>query len=362
MADSDLVIRYRKQLQDSFAPLIPTDRPIVLVGYPDGANCGDHAIWLGEKKLLGEFGLSPAYECSAQNYDKESMRAALRDGTILMHGGGSFGDRHTAYHEFRLKVLDDFPSNKVIVFPHHVTFLDSDYLQRTSALIAKHPDVTLFARSFTAQHLFARHLGSSARIELAPDMTFMLGEQKRPAEASYEVVWISRTDQTRANDQTEVAARLSSQAAEKYLLPQFGDGIEMNFVVKQRPPTVLLTDWHSLFLENETARTEIKKLSFDARSQAYFARAIYMLSQGQIIITDRLLGHVLCLLLSIPHVFLNDETGKNWNFHETWTKDSTLCRLARNPAEAWMLARNAVAKIKDSGKPEPWSWRTISPA
>ena len=116
MADSDLVVRYRKQLQDSFAPLIPRDKPIALVGYPDGANCGDHAIWLGEKTLLGGFGLSPAYECSAQNYDKESMRAALKDGTILMHGGGSFGDRHTAYHEFRLTVLDDFPSNKVIVF------------------------------------------------------------------------------------------------------------------------------------------------------------------------------------------------------------------------------------------------------
>jgi len=253
-------------------------------------------------------------------------------------------------------VLDDFQANKVIVFPHHVTFLDNDYLQRTAALIARHPDVTLFARALMAQHLLARHFGSSARIELAPDPAFTLGAQARGAEPLYDVVWIARTDQARANDQTEVAARLSSQGAEKYLLPAFADSIEMNFVVKQRPPTVLLTDWHSLFLENEQARSAIKRLNFDAQSEVYFSRAIHILSLGRIVITDRLHGHILCLLLNIPHVFLNDDSGKNWNFHETWTREAELCRLARTPAEAWTLARNGAARIKEQGMPASWSW------
>jgi len=356
MSNKDLVELYSQRLREGFTPLIPRDRPVALVGFPDSANCGEHATWLGEKKLLNELDINAAYECSAQSYDREQMRAAIGAGTIMMHGGANFGDRHTAYHDFRLRVLDDFQANKVIVFPHHVTFLDNDYLQRTAALIAKHPDVTLFARSFMTQHLLARHFGSSARVELAPDAAFMLGPQARSAEPLYDVVWIARTDQARANDQTEVAARLSSQGAEKHLLPPFADGIEMNFVVKQRPPTVLLTDWHSLFLENEQARSAIKRLSFDAQSAVYFSRAIHILSLGRIVITDRLHAHILCLLMSIPHVFLNDDSGKNWNFHETWTREAELCRLARTPAEAWTLARNAAAKLKDQGAPQPWSW------
>ena len=357
MSGSDLVERMSKLLIGTFANLIPRERPIALVGFPETGNCGDHATWLGEKRLLKELGLACAYECSAHSYEPEEMRRQIGGGTILMHGGSNFGDRHTAYHEFRLKVLDDFPNNKVIVFPHHVTYLDNDYLQRTAAHIGRHPDVTLFARSLMTQHLLARHSGPTTRIELAPDLAFMLGRKSRTATPDYDVVWIARTDQGRAGDQTEVAARLSSQAAEKFLLPRFADGIEVNFVVKQRPPTVLLTDWLSLFFENEQARTGIRKLPFDAQSEAYLARAIHILALGHIVITDRLLAHILCLLLGIPHVLLNDESGKNWHFHETWTRDANLCRLARTPAEAWSAARHAVPATKERPvDANRWTW------
>jgi pyruvyl transferase EpsO len=357
MGGGDLVERLSKLLTGTFAKLIPRDEPIGLIGFPESANCGDHATWLGEKRLLRELVLTTAYECSAHSYEPEQMRQAIGSGTILMHGGSNFGDRHTAYHEFRLRVLDDFPDSKVIVFPHHVTYLDNDYLQRTAALIGRHPDVTLFARSLMTQHLLARHFGPATRIELAPDLAFMLGRQARSAAPAYDVVWIARTDSARAGDATEVAARLSSQAAEKFVLPRYADGIEVNFVIKQRAPTVLLTDWFSLFFENEQARTGIRKLPFDAQSEVYLSRAIHILSLGHIVITDRLLGHVLCLLLGVPHILLNDESGKNWHFHETWTRDANLCRPARTPAEAWSFARNAAPKAKEGAvDADRWSW------
>jgi exopolysaccharide biosynthesis predicted pyruvyltransferase EpsI len=357
MGGNDLVERLGQKLTDTFAPLIPRDVPIALVGFPETANCGDHATWLGEKRLLKALSLACAYQCSAHSYEPEAMRREIGAGTILMHGGSNFGDRHTAYHEFRLRVLDDFPGNKVIVFPHHVTYLDNDYLQRTAALVGRHPDVTLFARSLMTQHLLARHFGHTVRLELAPDLAFMLGQQSRTADPAYDVVWIARTDQARAGDQTEVAARLSSQAAEKFLLPRFADGIEVNFVVKQRPPTVLLTDWFSLFFENEQARIAIRSLPYDAQSEVYLARALHILSLAHIVITDRLLGHVLCLLLGIPHILLNDESGKNWHFHETWTRDANLCQLARTPAEAWSFARNAAPKAKEGPVDRArWTW------
>ena len=353
---TDLISLYRKELRARFAPLIPADRPAALVDYPESANCGEQAIWLGEKKLLSELGVSVAYECSAQTYDRGAMAAKLGNGTILMHGGGNFGDRYRQNHDFRLKLLQDFPGNKVIFFPQQAAFLDNEYLQRSASVVAGHQDVTLFAGGLVAQHMLNRYFGSKARVEMAPDLGFMLGAQERVSDPVYDIVWIARTDQQGANDQTEAAARLSSQAAEKLVLPRFPDGVEINLVVKQRPPTVLLTDWSSLVFENEDARVSYSRLAFDARAEASVRRAIHILSLGRVIITDRLHGHVFCLLLGIPHVFLNNDSGKNWNFYETWTRESPLCRLARNPAEAWSLARNALPKLKE-GTAAGWSWQ-----
>ena len=356
MTSENLVSVYAKELRERFAPLIQAGRPAALVDYPESANCGDQAIWLGEKQLLSELGVTVAYECSAQTYDRDAMAAKLGDGTIFMHGGGSFGDRYPVNHEFPLKLLQDFPHNKVILFPQQATFMDNAYLQRSASVIGEHPDVTLFARGLVAQHTLSRYFGSKARVELAPDLAFMLGPQKQMSDPLYDIVWIARTDQERAGDQTESAARLSSQAAEKFVLPRFPDGIEINLVVKHRPPTVLLTDWYSLFFENEEARLAYSRLAFDARARANITRALYILSLGRIVITDRLHGHIFCLLLGIPHVFLDNDSGKNWNFYETWTRQSPLCRLARNPAEAWSLARNALHKLKEGSAAE-WSWQ-----
>ena len=345
---SDLVGQYAKQLRDIFAPLIPRDRGAALLDFPDSANCGEHAIWLGQKRLLSELGVPIVYECSAENYDREAMAAKIGGATILMQGGGNFG-RHPLRHEVRLRVVQDFPHNRVIFFPQQVTPNDNSYLERTADVIRQHPDVTLFARTTDTQRLLTDHFPPSARVELAPDMSFVLGEQERPAEPLYDIVWLARTDSEHANDRTEAAARLASQAAEKIALPGFADGVEINLVVKQRPPPVLLTDWQSLVFENEEARLAYRRLDFDARSHARVSRALYILSLGRMVITDRLHAHIFCLMMGIPHVLVGNASGKNRNFYETWTRDSNLCRLARDPAEAWSMARTAL-KQRNGGE------------
>src|SRR6266567_3137561 len=350
---SDLVGLYVKQLRDTFAPLIPRDRGAALLDFPDSANCGEHAIWLGQKRLLSVLGIPIAYECSAQDYDRDAMAAKIGGGTILMQGGGNFG-RHPLRHEVRLRVVQDFLHNKIIFFPQQVTPCDNQYLERTANVIKQHPDVTLFARTTDTQCLFTDHFGQSARVELAPDISFMLGPQQRPTEPLYDIVWLARTDSEHANDRTEAAARLASQAAEKISLPRFADGVEINLVVKQRPPTVLLTDWQSLVFENEEARLAYRRLDFDARSQARVSRALYILSLGRMVITDRLHAHIFCLLMGIRHVLVGDESGKNQHFYETWTRDSNLCRFARNPAEGWSMVRSALKQ----GNGGEWPWET----
>src|SRR6476660_7615970 len=86
---SDFVGLYAQQLRDAFAPLIPRDRASALIDFPDSPNCGEHAIWLGQKRLLSELGIPIVYECSAQSYDRDAMAARIGAGIILMQGGGN---------------------------------------------------------------------------------------------------------------------------------------------------------------------------------------------------------------------------------------------------------------------------------
>jgi exopolysaccharide biosynthesis predicted pyruvyltransferase EpsI len=357
MDNTDFLDRYAGQLRESFAPLVPKGRPVALVDFPDSSNCGDHAVWLGEKRLLTDLDAPATYACSAQSYNREEMAAKIGDGTIFVHGGGDFGHRYALHHEFRLQVMKDFPNNKIVVFPLEATATDSAFLESSRAVVAAHKDIALFARSRTTQTLLRGYFGDTAKIALAPDMAFLLGAQTRLAEPSFDVVWIARTDQSRANDQSEVATRLSSQPAEKLSLPPFPDGIEMNLVIKQRPTAVMLTDWFALFFENDQHRTAMAALAFDTRSQVYFSRALYMLSLGRVAVTDRLHGHLFCLQLGIPHILLNDETGKNWSFYESWSRESGLCRIAASATEAWTLARNAAGRVKESKEPRSDTWR-----
>ena len=349
---SDLVGHYAKQLRDSFAPLISRDRGAAVVDFPDSPNCGEHAIWLGQKRLLSQLGVPVAYECSAQSYDRDAMAAKIGTGTILVQGGGNLS-RHPLRHEVRLRVLQDFPNNKIILLPQQMVPRDSPDLERIANVIGRHPDVTLFARSTETQRLLSDHFGQYARVELAPDMSFLLGPLLRPSEPRYDIVWLARTDHEHANDRTEAAARLASQAAEKIVLPKFADGIEINLVVKQRPPTVLLTDWQSLVFENEEARLAYQQLDFDARSQARVSRALHILSLGRMVVTDRLHAHIFCLMMGIGHVLVSDASGRNRHFYETWTRNSNLCRFARDPAEGWSMVRAALKQ----GNGGEWTWK-----
>jgi pyruvyl transferase EpsO len=358
---TDLVSLNARRLREAFTPLVARGAPVALVDFTETPNAGNHAMWLGEKRLLTELGATVVYQCSAQSYDRAAMAEKLGAGTIFLHGGAHAGGKDAAHRGFRWRVLADFPQNAAIVMPHQPAPQDEDHMTRAAETMKGRANLILFAASEKARQTLTRHFGNSTRIELAPDATFLLPPRKRIAEIAYDMVWIARTDGDKANEQTETAARLSSQSAEKFTIPGFSDGVEISYVAKHRPQTILLTDWQALVYENELARLALRRLDFDSWAQVYVNRAFYLLSLGQVLITDRLHAHLLAILLGIPNILLNDGAGRNWAFHESWTKASPRCHLAHNPAEAWALARQAALKLKEMPAAEAatWTWAAL---
>ncbi len=81
-------------------------------------------------------------------------------------------------------------------------------------------------------------------------------------------------------------------------------------------------------------------LAFDALARQSVSSGRRQLSRGRVLITDRLHGHILSLLLGIPHVVMDNDHGKVGSFYRTWTHDHPLARWATGPDEALELARS----------------------
>jgi exopolysaccharide biosynthesis predicted pyruvyltransferase EpsI len=338
----DVVARCGAALRETIVPLLRGERRVALVDFPHSLNCGDHAIWLGEKALLGSLGIEVVYACDTFNYDREAMAERIGDGLILMQGGGNFGDLYRLYNEFRLRVLEDFPNNRVVVFPVQAAFLDQAYLNRVKAVMSRHGNLTIIVRDVVSHHMLSAQFAGIADVLLTPDMAFALGPQRRICPPNYDIVWLARTDGERmtAND-PETVTGLADTPTSLIRGVGFPDGLTLTYQARQRPGEVLITDWYRLQMDDAVVAA-LNAMDYDAMSAAYLSRALLLLSLGRLVITDRLHAHILCMLLGVPHILLNNAIGKNWNFYESWTRGTPLCRLASGSAEAWAIARSTI--------------------
>jgi pyruvyl transferase EpsO len=84
---------------------------------------------------------------------------------------------------------------------------------------------------------------------------------------------------------------------------------------------------------------------FDRVASSKQRRGVALLSAGRVVVTERLHGHLLCLLLGIPHVVLDNDYGKVHAFVRSWTEASPLCRLASSPEDALAQAQALAGEV-----------------
>ena len=59
-----------------------------------------------------------------------------------------------------------------------------------------------------------------------------------------------------------------------------------------------------------------------------------------LVITNRLHGHILCILMGIPHIFLPNSYYKNEQFYKTWTYQIPFCRFVNDLSETEATAQD----------------------
>jgi exopolysaccharide biosynthesis predicted pyruvyltransferase EpsI len=328
-AQVDLVERLRETTVDVLEGLLRPDEPMALIDYPTGGNVGDQAIWLGTTSY---FARRPQYNVvyitDRFKYSADIVSKVVPPGsTILIHGGGNLGDDYPSIQEFRERLIDRFPDRRIIQMPQTMHFASPKAAERAAEVFNRHPDLTLLARDHRSAEL-ADALFTSRTI-VCPDMAFQL-DLRRPSTPATHAVWLARTDNERANE---------ARAAEGVFVTDWFDHTpgRLRWAPRYRAQVLASRAMTCIPASPEPLR-RLRVSAFDTPAWRYLQPGLQLIGRGEVLITDRLHGHILALLMGMPNVLLDNSYGKLRSYYDSWTMSSDRTWWAASPDDAIRIA------------------------
>lgn len=315
--------------------LIASSRPVFaelgpwnLVDFPDHFNCGDSAIWAGQLALAHQLDHRVATTSSRFTYRKGAMAP---DGPIVFQGGGNFGGLYPAHHDLRLRILKDFPGRPIVQMPQSVEFPDTSFREDLKTAIRRHGNFTLLVRD---RRSYDRAISEfNCTVVLVPDVAFALGPQSRPTPRA-EVAVQERTDHESGLRPDQGSRRDTFD----WLEP---DRREIRRIARSLTRTIarfaIRSDRPNVHRAYGTAANSL--------ARANLRRGFQLVSQAELLVTDRLHGHVMASLAGVPHIVVNDRFGKVEALWSTWTSGLPGARFARSWDEARALTNEATASV-----------------
>ena len=327
--DSGLVGRLATRSDAAIGEALGGASRVALLDFPRHLNVGDSVIWLGERATLGRLDADVVSTCDKFTYSAERVHKADPD-VVLLHGGGNFGDLYPTHHAIREAVFRDLKGRPVVQLPQSINFGDDEGLERTRRLISEHGQVTLMLRDEVSEE-FARQ-NFDARVVLAPDGAFGLGPLEHPGPPSAPLAIQARTDRESS------AAQPRGETTFDWLDRPTGrrSGLEL------RLRELLIAGTAGGAGRSRTVLPSLAPRAYDGLARWNLRRGLAMLGRGEVAVTDRLHGHVICVLMGHPHVVVADRYGKIRQLWDTWTHEAECAHWAGSWDQAVEIAQGLV--------------------
>jgi pyruvyl transferase EpsO len=323
--------RLRRQVDAKLREVFPEEGRFALLDYPNHDNIGDSAIFVGEVDYVSHRKMVPSYISGLGSNSWFDLEKSIGEGPILLHGGGNLGDIWGDFQNFRESVLERYVGRPVLQFPQTIYFRSEDAADRFARIVERHGAFTLLVRDRPSYEFAKRKL--QCDVHLCPDMAFAMRPLHRLA-PQQDLLLHLRLDQEAAQDYATSELELPAKSIRRDWPEETGKEVEKwfrNALIK-------------------AAFSDLSSLQFDRKSIKWHRRAhvaryrvergVKLLSTGKAVITDRLHGHILCCLLDIPHVALDNSYGKLSGFMEAWGTNTPRSRLASSLEEAVQIVRN----------------------
>lgn len=327
-----MTTNYAQIIHSTLGELIPLRSKVALFDFPNYSNVGDSAIWLGEIAYLDKFARAQIVYTGTFN---QSLPAIDEDVVILIQGGGNFGDLYPHHQNYREQIIQRYARNRVVQLPQSIHFMKSDNMESCRRILSSHPNFHLVVRDKESLELASKlHDGPN---HLCPDMALCLGSLPRTRGPVHAVVGLLRTDKEKvvaeacrpadpghffATDWLDEPATALKSASGRFQRMRVKYPRWTGWMERFRPP-----------LFNALARERVR-------------RGSNVLCSGEVVITDRLHGHIMCCLLGIPHVVMDNSYRKIGNFRDAWGTGAGLSVTGDTLTEALAKAEVLLERVR----------------
>lgn len=316
MINSEKLKILRTEIEKQLLPLINGN--YVLWDCPYYSNIGDILIWEGELSFLRELNFKCLDFASIHTCRFPKLSA---DTIILLQGGGNLGDLWRGIQEFRLKVIEKYPDNRIIIFPQSVCYSDHELVTKDAKIMSGHRHLTICARDRKSYDFLKVNFQNE--ILLLPDMAFCISPdylQRVKGKETDKTLFLKREDKE-CLDYSDSLAEVAGKADvrdwpfmknENLFLKLFWKIVSLQRRLCVYRHFSFLADILGYILDFCMLRLVKPYLLFCGVRFVGSYRNIY---------TTRLHIMILAVLLNKPVVFLDNSYGKNSTFYHTWLED-----------------------------------------
>ena len=270
---------------------------------------GDVLIWEGTNEFLKKCRCTCLYKSSLEHY---RFFKCSTDVTILLQGGGNFGDIWRLHQDFRLKIISEYPNNRIIILPQSVFYENEKNLKEDALFMANHKDLFICARDDRSYKILNKYF-SLNNILLLPDMAFCISE-----------MYLNQLKSI-ANDKALFLKRMDKELClNKQII--FKNKLEVDIRDWPCMERISKVEWFYFCLNRLDLKVKHLRQVIDWYMSFIFKpflirKGVKFVSSYRYIYTTRLHVAILALLLHKPFVFLDNSYGKNSDFYKTWLSD-----------------------------------------
>ncbi len=293
---------------------------VIYIDYPMHLNVGDILILKGTEAFFKDRKYDVVGRYSTFGFPEQAAHfpKLSRDTTIILHGGGNFGDIYLSHQVLRRKVVEHYPDNRIVIFPQTMFFGDQAELRRTADVFSGHRDLHFLARDQKTYDIFRREFTNT--VEMCPDMAHFLWRsfptKSYGAGAGIsKTLWMLRRDV----EQSEIPERFRGEVDQPV---DWADLCRKPDRVATR--LIMRSDQINARIGRKLFPTDIAWYRF---TDALVARLNRQILQHDRIVTSRMHGHILGCLLGMKTTLLDNSYGKNSTYYQAWTNRVENCDL-----------------------------------
>lgn len=308
MNNNVLISNLNKIILTKLEPIIGTKT--LLTDCPYHYNIGDLLIWQGELEFLKKINRKPISQSSMYTF---SFPKVSNNTTICLHGGGNFGDLYREAQEFRIKIINTYTSNRIVIFPQSVWYTDNSLIEKDAKLFSIHKDLYICARDMSSYNVLKKYF-SENKILLVPDMAFFMGDLSKKIVTfsgdCYKSLYFRRLDMEYVACEYKCLEGISDIKdwpgfEGKYNLPN----VFMKILMKL---SALNPFWRKIYAK------PLDMIMQNIIKPNLIYKGIEMLKPYKYIYTTRLHAMILGILLGKTIFILDSKTKKISDYYHTW--------------------------------------------